>query len=122
MTRRTAKLKGSTSLKRTHWGRRILAAEKRGRFTEDDERKANMWPSCACGKQDPRIPRYIGEFGHDEGIYQPDEPRDRELRLAGVKFGIAVSRNNFPAAWAALAAIEKRAGEILAQIDKEGSK
>ena len=65
--------------------------------------KAATWVTCACGKQDPRIPRdWVGA------------PIDEELRNLGEAFPIAVGARDVPLARNILIQIEKRAAELLA--------
>lgn len=94
-------------LAKTHWGKRILAAAKRGGFTEGDGQDSMDWTTCACGKQDPRILRT--SWGH---------PADGRLALLGTDFAGRVCDLDDPAAAArTLVAIEKRAAEILADLE-----
>ena len=92
------------------WGQRIDIAEKNGLkgFDLEDEQDAGSWPDCACGEQDPRIPRY------HEGV-----PRDRLLTVLGSRFHLAVKFDDFSEARWSLARIEARAAElILEQADR----
>lgn len=91
----------------THWGRRIVAAmERGGRFTCRDKEDANGWTTCACGKQDARIPR-----DHEYG-----DPLDYGLVRLGVSFARSVSRHDPDTALLILLAIEDRAAEVLAEM------
>lgn len=65
--------------------------------------RASCWVTCACGKQDPRIPR--GSIG---------APIDEGLRKLGEAFPIAVGARDVPLARNILIQIEKRAAELLA--------
>lgn len=89
-----------------YWHDAIRIARENGSFTKEDRIKANSWVDCACGKQDPRIPRF------EAPLYQA--PKDTELREYGEDFGEAVSLNNFRLAEKALILIEKRSAEIIA--------
>ena len=90
----------------THWGLRIIEAEARGEFTDDDLRDASSWVTCACGRLDERVPR--NDY---------DAPRDRELKDLGVLFVSPVFRGDFIDAADCLVEIERRAGELLAKIE-----
>lgn len=73
---------------RTHWGRRIVAAAKRGRFTRADKVAAEDWGCCVCGKMHIRK-----LFGRDSGT---KKPFDKFLCALGVEFDVAV-REEIPA-------------------------
>jgi hypothetical protein len=89
----------------THWGARILAAEARGAFTEDDEADAGDWATCACGSLDgPGIER--GEMW--------GEPLDADLRHLGNRFMRTIANGDAPEAARTLVAIEERAAELAA--------
>ena len=92
-------------LNRTYWGRKVIAAENRGGFSDSDSWLAGVWTTCACGKQDRRIPR-------DD----VDAPIDRKLASAGRSFDCHVSLNNTVAAARTLVAIEKRAAIVLKKV------
>lgn len=85
------------------WHERIDAAEKRGEFTLKDRIDAGNWVTCACGEQDERIQRHFG-----------GEPYDAILNRQGTLFMDAVDADDFDAARITLAAIERRAAELLA--------
>ena len=40
----------------TYWGKRIIAAENRGRFTDEDGYEAGDFVTCACGRLTVDIP------------------------------------------------------------------
>ena len=92
------------SLKNSFWGGRIEAARKRGMFNGKDCDLAHDWTTCACGKQDAKIPRH-----------SPGYPTDTRLFNLGVKFFSCIERNDFDLAESTLLKIEKRASEILAE-------
>lgn len=89
-----------------NWHERISMARKRGEFTTSDRRLSGDWVTCACGEQDPRIPRWP----------EAGEPRDLRLRDLGLNFSILVCQNDFDKAETMLLHIEKRSGEILAEV------
>lgn len=76
-------------------------------FTYAHAAKAGDWQTCACGEQDPRIPR-----GHWGG------PLDDTLDELGMQFYRAVTTDSTNLATRTLLAIEKRAAEVLAQVGK----
>ena len=86
----------------TYWGKKVIAAEKRGGFTLINVRKASRWTTCACGKQDRRIP--TSSVG---------EPGDEKLTDYGVEFTTSVITHDFLTAAQTLINIEHRATEIL---------
>jgi len=96
-----------------NWTQRIEAAKARdGIFTMEDRRLSSKWVTCACGEQDPRIPR------------RPELnniPMDTELRNYGVEFCNAVYRNNPGAAAKVLGCIETRAAQILSDLAAVGA-
>lgn len=89
----------------SYWGRRIVKAEERGAFNLADKRASGSWTTCACGKQDPLIPR--GCFG---------APNDSALGFWGVEFCGHVLNDRFPEAASALVKIERRAAEVLREL------
>ncbi|MDE2099646.1 MAG: hypothetical protein KGL39_20505 [Patescibacteria group bacterium] len=86
------------------WHERIDAAEKRGGFTVKDRIDAGGWVTCACGEQDRGIP-YCSD----------GTPADRIIYRQGMLFTAAVEAGDFDAVRQALAAIERRAAELLAE-------
>ena len=86
----------------SHWGLRIQLAEERGYFTQQDRRDAGEWPTCACGKQDPRIPRFSNQ-----------RPRDYGLESLGLSFYNRVRDHDAVGAADVLVEIEERSREIL---------
>ena len=92
-----------------NWHERIGAADKRRGFTFDDVDLAGKWPTCACGEQDPRIPR----TGSGRGA-----PVDKKLRVLGNTFYEAIRGDDFGGARETLAAIERRAAEVLAGLEE----
>ena len=98
-------------LNKTHWGKRIIRAEKRGDFFKYERTDAFEWTTCACGFQDERIPRYKdGERGNDY------EPKDAQLSRLGGNFYVAVLENKFLLAAKRLIRIEIRAAKILKEL------
>jgi hypothetical protein len=96
-----------TGLSRKYWGRKIIAAEKIGYFPQLDVNEAAQWTTCACGRQDPRIPRVIDVAGELAG------PKDKKLATAGMDFYIAVREHDFWEAAYVLNTIESRARVVL---------
>lgn len=89
----------------SYWGRRIVKAEERGFFFERDHWDSNRWTTCACGRQDERIPRNYGRV-----------PLDPQLRRLGGMFYRVIKRRKYVCAAEILIAIEKRSAEILRDI------
>lgn len=94
-----------------NWHQRIAAARERGTFLARDTKLAGDWATCACGEQDPRIPRYAA-------LDDSPAPLDDELENLGLDFLTAVEENSFDEAESVLARIEHRATEILAEATK----
>jgi hypothetical protein len=104
------------NLKKTYWGKRILEAKKRGRFNEQDEKLAESWATCACGKQDKIL---------FKGSYAPEDnreaiPWDEELRYLGSNFAddVYYRGRGFMQAANTLVSIQNRAAYLLDQIEK----
>jgi hypothetical protein len=97
------------------WRTRIDRAEKRGRHTKADFICAGRWVTCACGEQDPRIPRV------PKGFFEESAPSDGELRALGTQFYQAVLANDYTEERYLLSLIERRASQILAEIDNAHS-
>lgn len=95
---------------KTFWGGRIIHASESDtrEFTEEDVELAQEWATCACGRQDERIPR-IWDGG----------PEDVELRFLGRLFMDAVEESEIAVAALVLVNIERRAREILAELGKQ---
>jgi hypothetical protein len=91
------------NLHATHWGKRIITAEEFHGTTPSDLSDSGEWTTCACGKQDPRIPRT-----------KSGAPIDEYLEELGVAFYQNVCAHRFLEAAETLIAIERRAAEILA--------
>lgn len=66
------------------WKKIIADARKRKYFTGTERRRASLWPSCACGQLDKRIPRLSGAA-----------PIDNRLYKLGISFSMAVDTNDF---------------------------
>ncbi len=88
----------------TYWGKKIIAAEKRGRFTKSNSNEASDWVTCACGKVTSDIPRNLDE---NSPVYKT--PIDYRLQERGFDFYNTVEDNEFLAAAQTLVAIENRA-------------
>lgn len=97
----------------THWGRRILNAARRGSFNETDQRLADRWTTCACGRTDARL------LNENDG----QEPWDSTLRSAGYDFGatVKVRSNSYSIRDAAylLVKIEDRARQLTCELDQK---
>lgn len=105
MSKTAKELLTEAGLQDSHWGRRIIAAEERGKFNSEDRNDSLKWTDCACGHQDPRIPRDCMGVPLDDG-----------LSSLGASFHVRVESNRFDYAAYILIAIEKRAGEVLAEV------
>lgn len=91
--------------KQRTWRQIIATARRRkGGFTGLECEKAADWVTCACGRQDPRIPR--GGMG---------VPMDDELTRLGIVFSRAVAVQNFDLAEETLRRIDDRAAIVLRQ-------
>lgn len=86
-----------------NWHERIERAREAGWFSNDDWRLARNYVTCACGEQDPRIPR--NEL--------TGQPIDDELAILGMDFYDNVTDGEIDRAGEVLAKIEIRAAEIL---------
>ena len=96
-------------LNRSFWGKRIIQAEKTGRFNNEDRKLAHNWPTCACGKLDPLIlhEKYTG-------------PVDHSLNRLGIFFfDNGVRKNDFTCTAKTLVSIEKRATKLLLELKME---
>lgn len=96
-----------------NWHERIQRARKNGnRFSAHECVLATHWVTCACGEQDPRIPR------------KPDykEPLDPQLSSLGLEFLKAVRSNDPNRAASALYRIEARAETLIAVIESSQEK
>ena len=88
----------------TFWGRRIMAARKRNRFTEKDKKHAAFWQTCACGRLTQNIPRNFN-----------GRPYDRDLFKLGCDFCDHVTASRTKQAALTLVDIEKRAQQIVSE-------
>lgn len=88
-------------LHKTVWGKRIIAAEERGYFTDEDKRLARSWVTCACGKVTHDIPRNWG-----------NRPIDDQLVQYGCVFEKNIIRHQAKDAANTLIKIEKRAIKV----------
>ena len=80
-------------------------------FTFRERERAGNWTTCACGKQDIRIPRH--------GIFDM-EPLDKELSLLGVQFSHAVTMDDPDLAEKTLLKIERRGDVVLRAAMRKG--
>lgn len=94
-----------------YWWRAIETARKRGHFTEEDIARAHGWTTCACGKQDKRIPR-SKNLDWENGR-PANAPLDARLYALGGSFYEYVMSNAFYKAERALVAIERRAAALI---------
>lgn len=99
-------------------------------FTSTQERSAAMWQTCACGRQDPRIPRTTNAGVFDGVAHSPFAPTDNALRREGMAFSRLViearrswregsrrvARNLVKRAREAMIRIEQRAAIVLDQV------
>jgi hypothetical protein len=92
------------NLDKTGWGRRIILAEKLGRFSAEEIDMSHNWVTCACGEQCRLLPT------HDDS----NEPADAAISELGTYFWYCVSDNEFVDAAETLINIENRVGELLA--------
>jgi len=92
----------------TYWGKKILAAEKRGKFTPSNVNEAASWVTCACGKS--ITPIAMRPSGSNKN-YQPG-PVDDKLRHLGDEFHVNVVDNEFLYAAKTLVEIEERARSL----------
>ena len=84
-------------------------------FTEQHREKSADWVTCACGKQDPRIPRF--SYDQDWDPYSMSgSPVDEELNCLGEEFCEHVCKDNPAMALGTLIKIEKRAAEVLKEV------
>ena len=97
----------NAKLDATYWGKKIIAAEKRGHATDLELRMSRSWTTCACGKQDPRIPRMCSSFA---------APEDMELFHLGSRFPDLLLHRCWWSAAETLIAIERRACEIISEV------
>lgn len=86
-------------LTHTHWGKIIIAAEKRGKFTRQEIVLSAGWVTCACGKITSDIIRRSTN----------NAPEDEILASLGVDFFTALSCAKIPEAAYVLSQIETRA-------------
>lgn len=89
--------------------RDFLRRAQAGGATKQEQARAEdlaaSWITCACGRQDPAIPRnYRGE------------PRDNRLLVLGNAFLDLINLGLWPLASKTLDRIEKRSAEILASL------
>lgn len=82
-------------------------AEGRKPFTIAHVLRAGEWTTCACGWQDPGIPRRLN-----------GEPQDFRLMEYGMDFSRAVRKQDPGEALRILLLIEKRSAEILAEVTR----
>ncbi len=85
------------NLDQTYWGKKIIAAEKRGGFTSSNREQSNDWVTCACGRITQDIPRENGC------------PHDLILSTLGSGFYNKVNNNEIDKAAEYLVEIEARA-------------
>jgi hypothetical protein len=88
-------------------------------FSYKDREKASSWIDCACGNQDPRIPRFKSS-AEGRGLSRSEyavkgAPVDAALRTLGVRFSEAVNEQNPERAGSILKSIERRSACLLAK-------
>lgn len=91
-------------LQDTLWGKRLIRASVTGDFQPGEINDAAYWATCACGEQDPRIPR------HKNGC-----PVDDRLASYGCDFYEAVRNRQYMEAAKCLVCIEQISSTILAK-------
>ena len=93
--------------------RKAITRKNKGKvpFTMEHIEKSGSWVTCACGKQDPRIPRNKPDYGVALG-----EPKDTFLAISGFEFSVCVRNQNPVRALLFLLSIEKRSADILAAL------
>ena len=106
--RQYLELKG---LDATYWGKKTIAAEKRGRFTDFNLEQAGDFVTCACGRVTADIPRRRDY----------DVPCDEELERLGMQFESDVLTDNFLEAAKTLTAIEARALIVAKEHQREST-
>lgn len=109
---------GVRSKTKKKWFRIIQAARKRGRFTDNQRVYAAQWTTCACGEQDPRIPRLVpGSDAYRNADDGPWCPVDWRLRSLGLEFATQVENNQFNAALNTLRMIEERSAYLIKEYE-----
>lgn len=98
------------NLDTTYWGKKIIAAEARGNFTESNINQSAEWVTCACGRLTGDIPRAA-----DTRFQSYNMPLDRVLKDLGFEFYNAVEDNEFLYAAELLDKIETRARIVAKQ-------
>jgi hypothetical protein len=105
-----AELLWQHGLQDSFWGLRIIAWEVSGERSKEAISAAWNWTTCACGQQDPRIPRH-------KDFHAPLDWKLQDLGLSFTTIWDGIPRDAFDAspfgAAQCLIAIEKRAAEIL---------
>lgn len=84
------------------WHERIERAKMFGGFTREDVDLSLNWTTCACGEQDPRIPR------RKDGT-----PWDDDLTIYGAMFHDFVKTNRMDLAERMLEDIERQAVKVI---------
>ena len=74
------------------WIDRLSKAVKRGKFTNDDIKRAGDWSRCAVGEKHRTFPKVVVML-HNKSEYGPI---DETLDQLGIDFAIAVETNNIP--------------------------
>lgn len=119
MTRKTVVEAPPTGLKRFWFAQLIKVIETGDDLPADVAKKATRWQDCACGTQDPRIPRYTGKEADSNRDAWEGMPKDMKLAELGLVFNREVGDRNYPMALVTLLRIEERSGEILADLYKK---
>lgn len=73
------------------WAERLDAAEKRGWFTVDDDRRVRPWTSCAVGE-------HRGEYTEADHAYYTGVPASEKLLDLGAYFASQVTGDSILAA------------------------
>lgn len=98
------------------WGKKIIAAVKRDRFTDSNIDHAHTWNTCACGKISTKI-EYSDETTFDSNgePVESKKPLDFHLQNLGDEFYEHVRENRFRLAAETLVEIECRAKDLASQ-------
>ena len=94
----------AAGLDETLWGKRIIQIERTGIVPDEWLNEAWGWQTCACGRQDERIPR--DKYG---------APLDYKLACDGEWFPFYL-RHDIVEAARCLIRIEERAAEVLKEV------
>jgi hypothetical protein len=80
ITRKAKRYLEYKNLHETYWGKRIIAAEENGGFSDEDVELAGDYVTCACGKVTHDIPRSS----------ETSIPYDNKIADLGLRFNTEV--------------------------------